>query len=75
MKNIDTFEFKGNQTVRERHSVHVSTVYEHIFQFRIYLLLEIFTVFLRDPRTGTDRSRTERFGSVLGQDRTRTEKN
>ena len=29
----------------------------------------------RDPRTGTDRSRTERFGSVLGPDRTRTEKN
>ena len=29
----------------------------------------------RDPRTGTDRSRTEWFGSVLGPDRTRTEKN
>ena len=46
MKTRKIFEFKGNQVVRERHFVHVSTVRDYIFYFRIYLLFEIFTVFV-----------------------------
>ena len=46
MKKRNTFEYKGNQVVRGRDCVHVSTVQEYIFHFRIYLLFEIFTVFV-----------------------------
>ena len=46
MKNENAYtEPDRYQEVREKYSVHVSTVHEHIFNFRIYLLLEILSVF------------------------------
>ena len=46
MKNKNVYiEPDGYQEVRERYTVHVSTVQENIFHFRLYLLFEIQIVF------------------------------
>ena len=46
MKNENAYiEPDGYQGVRERHTVHVSTVQEYIFHFGLYLLFEIQIVF------------------------------